>query len=482
MMPLAKDSDATHAIVVMTDQHARHASGAYGSSVVKTPHIDALAAAGTLFETAYCASPMCVPSRAAFMTGRFVHEIGAWDNAHAFSGEPQGWAHELRAAGVGTAVIGKMHFRSASDDTGFDEVILPMDVKDGVGDLYSLIRDDMEPRPALASLVRDAGVGDSPYLAYDQAVLARANAWLDRAPTSEPWMLLVSFASPHHPLLAPQKYWDLYPDVDMPVQPDGPDREHRYAAELRRVMGVDDAFTDREILDARRAYFALCSLADDLTGGFLEHAASRGFDSSNTTILYTSDHGTSTGERGMWWKHHLYEESVGVPLIVAGPGFAAGERKTVPVSQTSVYSTLLEIFGVPARSTGRAPALQDEGSGDPRGGFAEYHGLGATSAAFMLREGPLKLIYYTTEAPQLFDLARDPHELDDLADDPGHIRQLHTLLHDLRSIVNPEEVDRAARDAQERMIAEHGGREAILSEGFTIPFTPVPQGDTDVDR
>jgi choline-sulfatase len=147
-----------------------------------------------------------------------------------------------------------------------------------------------------------------------------------------------------------------------------------------------------------------------------------------------------------------------------------------------VYSTVLGTFGVRAPSSGHSPSLRGEGSADLRGGFAEYHGLGATSAAFMLRRDSLKLIYYPTDAPQLFDLADDPHELVDLAGDPRYRGQLDALIEDLRSIVDPEQVDRAARQAQERMIAEHGGREAILAQGFTIPFTPVPKGDSDVEH
>lgn len=474
-----KSSTAPHVIFIMTDQHARYASGAYGNDVVKTPALDALAETGTVFETAYCPSPMCVPSRASIMTGKPVHEIGAWDNAHPYSGEPEGWAHVLSDAGIRTAVIGKMHFRSAADDTGFRETILPLDVTDGVGDIYSLIRENMPSRASLADLVRQAGVGESPYLQYDRDVAKAACQWLDTASHDDSWALAVSFATPHHPLKAPQQYWDLYPDMDLPPEWTGPGNQHPYPAELRRVMGVDSPFTEDEVRRARRAYFALCTLADELVGQVIDHAAARGFDTSNTVIIYTSDHGTSLGERGLWWKHHLYEESVGVPLIVAGPGYGGGERVPQPVSLTSVYATILDALKVPEPESTppRTPSLSGPDRSTLAGGFAEYHGLGASSAAFMLRKDRFKLIYFATQPPQLFDLSTDPEELINLAEDPGHASVLTELLTDLRTLVDPEAADAAARTAQQLLIEKFGGREKILAQGFRIPYTPVPSQD-----
>ena len=474
-------SSAPHVIIVMTDQHARYAAGAYGSQVVRTPHLDALAASGTTYDAAYCASPMCVPSRAAIMTGRPVNETGSWDNAHPYEGTPEGWGHVLRSAGVRTAVVGKMHFRSANDDTGFEDVILPLDVTDGIGDVYSLVREDMPARPALADLVRQAGVGDSPYLQYDRNVADRACAWLDEAAADEPWALLVSFATPHHPLLVPQEYWDLYPEIEVDgalvegAEEHPASDEHSYPAELRRVMGVDMPFAAEEVAKARRAYYGLCTLGDELVGQVLDHATARGFDTESTTIVYTSDHGTSLGERGLWWKHHLYEESVGVPLLAAGPSFVPGARVGIPVSLTSLYPTVLAALGIADERTGsRSHALSSDQEPDLLGGFAEYHGLGASSAAFMMRRGRHKLVHYATADPQLFDLEADPGERVDLASDPTYAKVLADLTTDLRRVVDPEAVDAHARADQARLIERHGGRAEVLSGGFRVPFTPPP--------
>ncbi|WP_353827681.1 sulfatase-like hydrolase/transferase [Agromyces sp. SYSU T0242] len=478
---MSRSASAPRVIVIMTDQHARRASGAYGDPVVQTPNLDALAARGTTYEAASCSSPICVPSRASFMTGRPVHEIGAWDNAHPYRGEPRGWAHALRDAGVPTTVIGKMHFRSAEDDTGFSEVVEPLDVADGVGDIYSLVRDDMPARPALADLVREAGVGESPYLAFDRRVAAETRRFIAEAPADRPWALLVSFATPHHPLKVPQEYWDRYEDVEIELPAPVDAAQHPYVAEMRRVMGVDEAFSAEEVRRARRAYLALCTLADDLVGDVLSAIDERGFDDGGTTVLYTSDHGVSLGERGLWWKHHLHEESVGVPLIAAGPGYAAGARVAQPVSLTSIYPTVLDRFEVADERVDSGPLAgpvlpaSDREPTTLAGGFSEYHALGASSAAYQLRDERWKLLYYPTQPPQLFDLHDDPDELRDLAGDPAHAGRLADLIARLRSAIDPEAVDRRARADQARLIEQHGGRDRVLAGGFTVPFTPPPE-------
>ena len=127
----------THAplnfLVIMSDEHRRDAMGCMGHAQVKTPHLDALARRGVVFERAYTASPMCVPTRAAVATGLPVHQTGHWDSASPYAGTPDSWMHALRTAGHEVVSIGKLHFRSAEDDNGFTDEILPIHVVGGVG-------------------------------------------------------------------------------------------------------------------------------------------------------------------------------------------------------------------------------------------------------------------------------------------------------------------------------------------------------------
>src|SRR4051794_20682619 len=119
-------------LFIMSDEHSKRVCGAYGNPVIRTPNLDRLAAEGTLFANAYCNSPICVPSRASFATGRYVHEIGCWDNAHPYAGTPESWGHRLQRSGHRCDSIGKLHYRSVEDPAGFDNEILPLHVLDGI--------------------------------------------------------------------------------------------------------------------------------------------------------------------------------------------------------------------------------------------------------------------------------------------------------------------------------------------------------------
>ena len=120
--------------------------GCVGGEWIKTPNPDASAARGTRFDNACANSPICVPARACFAAGRYVHDNECWDNAIACSGRQPSWGHRLHAAGNPVVSIGKLHYRSEMDDTGFNERIVPMHIMTGVGDLHGSIRPDLPVR------------------------------------------------------------------------------------------------------------------------------------------------------------------------------------------------------------------------------------------------------------------------------------------------------------------------------------------------
>ena len=177
-------------LFILSDQHNATIAGCYGNSIVQTPHIDALAEQGTRFDCAYTPSPICVPARASLATGRYVHDIGYWDNATPYDGKVPGWGHRLKEQGYHVDSIGKLHFRSADDDNGFVKSHDALYVVDGVGDILSAIRDDApfrNSRPGIES----AGPGDSTYLRYDARIADQASRWLAEHKDDErPWVLI----------------------------------------------------------------------------------------------------------------------------------------------------------------------------------------------------------------------------------------------------------------------------------------------------
>ena len=198
----------------------------------------------------------------------------------------------------------------------------------------------------------------------------------------------------------------------------------------------------------------------------------------DTRVIYTSDHGDNLGARGLWGKSTMYEESAGVPLIMAGADVPSGVVCREPVSLVDCFPTILEAAGVPAHPDDRdlpGHSLFDlaRGIAPRRTVLCEYHAAGGATGAFMIRHGPFKFVHYVGTRPMLFDLDRDPQERNDLATDPGYAGLIRDCLAELRQIVDPEAVDRRARADQEARIAEFGGREAILARG-SFGYSPIP--------
>jgi choline-sulfatase len=171
----------------------------------------------------------------------------------------------------------------------------------------------------------------------------------------------------------------------------------------------------------------------------------------------------------------MYEESVAVPLLVAGPGIEPADIST-PVSLIDLSETILDHFNgeMPGRRPGRSLyEIAAEPADDERVVFSEYHAAGAVSGAFMIRKGRWKYIHYVDFPPELFDLDNDPEELCDLAPDPAFATIIAELHANLRAICNPEAVDRQAHFDQRALIKKHGGREAALKLGAP-GATPAP--------
>ncbi|MHB8619435.1 MAG: sulfatase-like hydrolase/transferase, partial [Chloroflexota bacterium] len=282
----------------MSDQHSRDASGCYGHPIVKTPNLDALAARGVRFTTAYCNSPICVPSRSSVATGRYCHQIRSWDNAFPYTGAYPSWGHRSVALGHHVTTIGKLHYRNVDDDTGFPDQRLPMHVHDGVGDLLPLFRDEMVRRVEIATEIFSPAAGESSYSKYDQAIADEAVRFLrTEAPKfKNPWVLFCSFATPHHPLVAPQEFMAMYrpEDIPFPRQYWLADRPmHPSLEEFRHVIGIEGEADEGTIRRSIAGYYALCSYMDYQVGRVL-NALLESRLSDSTRVIYTSDHGHST--------------------------------------------------------------------------------------------------------------------------------------------------------------------------------------------
>lgn len=481
-----------HVIVIMSDEHDPRVMGCAGHAIAQTPHIDALAARGMRFANAYTPSPICVPARAAFATGLRVHQTGHWDNAMPYTGTPRGWGHVLQREHVRVESIGKLHYRADEDPAGFDREHIPMHVVGGHGMVWASIRDPYVRSPSGQRMLGPrVGAGESAYTQYDREVAARAVAWIGDAGRrpDERFALYIGFVAPHFPLIAPQAFFDLYPPQGLPapkLHPQQGYRRHPWVQAYADFMHNEESFTSaEERQQAFAAYFGLCSFLDHHVGLIVQAIEEAGL-ADDTTLIYTSDHGENLGTRGLWGKSTLYQESVGVPMIVAGPDVPQGVCAT-PVDLLDLYPTLLEGVGLEAgpEMAGRpGRSLFEIASAAPqpeRVVFSEYHAAGSNSAGFMLRKGRWKLHYYVGHRPELFDLESDPEELRDLAAREDCAAVLAAMEAELRRICDPEAVDARAKADQRALIERHGGA-AIAATLGAGGATPVPRVvDVDAD-
>lgn len=471
-------------LVILSDEHQARAMGCAGHPFVQTPNLDRLAARGTRFTDAYTPCPICVPARASFATGRYAHQNRLWDNAMPYTGTPKGWGHALQDRNVPVESIGKLHYRDAGDDAGFDVEHIPMQVAGGVGMVWASIRREHE-RKALSTgrmLADYIGPGTSKYTDYDAAVTKRTCDWLSQraeADDDQPWCLYVGLVAPHFPLVVPQEYFDLYPGDSLPevkLHPSTGYQQHPWIVKQNAMMDSESKFKNpQERLDAMSAYYGLCTWLDHNVGQIMGALEAAGL-AENTTVIYSSDHGDNVGARGLWGKSNFYQESVQIPMIMAGPDVPVGTCDT-PVSLLDVSKTIANHFGTDIAAAHGCRSLAEIATSPPdleRPVFSEYHAAGAVTGGFMLRKGRWKLNYYVGMPPELFDLVDDPEELQDRAADPAYAGPLAEMEAALREICDPEEMDALAFADQDAMVEGYGGREAAMKLGAPAA-TPPPE-------
>jgi choline-sulfatase len=468
-------------LIVMSDEHQARAMGCAGHPFVQTPHLDALATRGLRFSNAYTPSPICVPARAAFAAGQPVHKTRLWDNAMPYTGTPRGWGHALQEADVPVESIGKLHYRHEEDPAGFDAEHIAMQVAGGVGMVWASIRGENERLAMPGRMLGDyIGPGTSKYTEYDAAVVDRTARWFRNRRASgdrRPWCLYVGLVAPHFPLIVPREYLDLYPPDSLPpvkLHPDDGHQRHPWVERQNAVADSEAQFHDpQERLTAMAAYFGLCTWLDHNVGRILDALTEAGYG-DDTTVIYTSDHGDNVGARGLWGKSNLYEESVAVPLVMAGPGLTPGVCET-PVSLLDVSASIPAHFGLAFPCAGRPlPGIAADPPEPDRPILSEYHAVGAVSGAFMLRKGRWKLNQYVGFPSELYDLDNDPEELTDLGQSPAHAQTLARMEAALADILDPAAVNAQAFADQAALIERHGGREKALTLGAPAA-TPPPK-------
>ncbi len=457
-------------LVICSDEHHPHVCSYLGHSCVKTPNLDRLAKRGTVFTRAYCTCPVCTPSRMSFITGKYVNQIDNWFIGVPLDRGEMTWPRRLDGAGIPSTMLGKMDFCGEYQDGGFTNYRIIE--KRGAYEVYprtspllsrlnGYVRKDKREHIIHSGIrkeiVTDGKNGHDDELGFydhDRIVTEWACEYLREKgkDKDEPWALYVGLLYPHWPFTVPERYLKMYDKekLEMPVDfqiPLNP-RLHLEIQNFQRAQNLVDLSED-DIKRTLAAYYGMVTCMDEMIGKILDTLEAEGM-LEDTYIIYTSDHGESLGEHGIFYKQCSYEGSVGVPLIFSGPDIPKGNKVDMPVSLIDLYPTILDCAGLETEadrdgiSWKKVVTQKDVGREVV---FSEYHGNFFRKDWYMLTNERYKYTYYVDDVPTLFDMQKDPFELDDLAGKAKYQEVITWFEKKLREFVDPEEVSlRAKRD------------------------------------
>jgi arylsulfatase A-like enzyme len=462
-------------IVIRTDSQRPDTIGAFGATVVTTPNVDWLAAEGTLFEQAYCAQPVCAPSRASVLTGLYPHAHGVAVNNIALSRDVPTIAELLRPAGYVCGHIGLWHQGDElTPQRGFEDFWVSTEeqytldhARQGYSSYHHFLLSrgyvPTDPhhdgmifgRTAAAHLPEE--VGKPSFIAAEAIRFLQGQGGRGDAP----FLLFVNFLEPHPPYTGPLD--GLYKPEDVSLPPSWYQEMERTVPARYRVrqqeytgrnpyVSTNDERGWRELV-AR--YWGNCTLVDRYAGRILD-ALRELHLWDDTVVVYTSDHGDMMGDHRLLAKGVPYEGAVHVPLIVHVPDTEA-RRISTPVSQVDLVPTLFEALAQPVpahlQGTSLLPLLEGSASTEDAEVVIEWNGyerhaervppamrpktenpqyrLGAVDVR-TIRVGRWKLSVHGTDEYELYDLESDPHELHNAATDPASaciVETLHKRLH-----------------------------------------------------
>lgn len=449
--------------------------GCYGSREALTPHLDALARRGVLFERAYCQQAVCNPSRASVLAGRRPDTLRVWDlRTHFRQADPALVTlpqyfkqHGYTAVGIGKLFHNESGGKPAfpfADPVSWSEP--PQFANGAHWEDWVWPEGSRGPR-AKGDAVQCLDVPDEAYL--DGRIATAAIVRLRRlASAPEPFFLGVGFWKPHLPFNAPKRYWDLYDRAKLagPV----PDRRPAGApeiaghawTELRGYGGIPKAgpLGAEKIAELRHGYLACISFLDAQVGRVLAELERLGL-AANTVVVFWSDHGFHLGEHDLWAKTTNYELDTRVPLLLAAPGVRGGTRAAGLVELIDLYPTLVELAGLP-----RAPGVEGESLGpllrDP----------GRPGRAVAVSQHPRPSYGKATHMGYTLRTARHRYvEWRELATGAVTAREFYDHSADPGETVNRVGEPRFAAD-----VAELSGRAAALAaaRGRWLPAAPAP--------
>lgn len=428
-------------VMIVSDDQGAWAWGRPSGGVVETPHLDALADRGTVLDRFFCVSPVCSPARASLFTGRPPSWHGVHDWLKTINAGPES-VDFLAGQDLVTEALGDAGYRvglSGKWHLGASDVMRP-----GFSHWFALDGGGTPYDGGLFHRARPDGSVESGRIEgyVTDTIADDAIGFItDSAGRDEPFCSLVTFTAPHspwtgqhpEPYVAPHRGRDVTGPDGVPVSQEPP---HPWLATRGGHPNASEADPD----EAKAGYFGAIAAMDAAVGRILDTLQRQGV-LDDTIVVFTSDNGFNVGHHGLWgkgngsWPLNMYDSSVLVPFLAAGPGIARGQSRTDLVSAYDVAETLCELTGTDASRFADGPGQSFagllSGSEGARGDVVVHDEYGGTR---MVRTERWKYVHRTPDGPhELYDLVADPAERRNLVDEAEHATtrdQLATQLTD----------------------------------------------------
>lgn len=411
-------------VLIISDDLKASVLGCYGDLVCQTPNIDSLARSGTVFRRAYCQGTWCAPSRQSFMHSRYQ------------SGGKKNLGENFQDQGYYSARVGKIyHMRVPGDIIAGTN---GLDVKSTWTDRYNsagqeahtpgdysclnlnVFTDELAnrqstkmPHRPFVTVMLDGDGADQP----DAKSAAKAIEIIkDKSASNTPFFLAVGLVRPHYPMVAPKKYFDLYPwqNIEPPLQSpndltDIPQIGRAKSTSLK--SGIAEFPDNQKRMWA--GYYASVSFMDDQVGKIISEINRLGIRES-TAIVFTSDHGYHLGEHNFWLKSNLHEEVTRVPLIIDAPGYKPAVTSS-PVELVDLYPTLSSLVSIKSPSYVQGldltPILKDPN-------YRVRETAITINNGFALRGDQWSYIRYTDGSEEFYDMNSDPNQFQNIVNTP----------------------------------------------------------------
>ncbi|MBC8350739.1 MAG: sulfatase-like hydrolase/transferase [Planctomycetes bacterium] len=445
-VPHAAASDRPNVLFLLTDDQRPDTIRELGNSHIETPHLDALARRGVAFTRAVCANPICTPSRAEILSGCSGFRNGVIDFGKQIAPELKLWPQAMTEAGYHSWYVGKWHNDGKPIQRGYERTL---GLFTGGGGKFWKDQVDWKGTPVTGyrgwifqdderNLFPERGVGLTPDIS---SKFADAAIEFIRRKPADPFFLQVAFTAPHDPLFFPPTFEKKY-DPDKVPLPANFLAEHPF--DHGNFDGRDEKLlewprTPQMIRKLLAVYYAVISDVDKQVGRIIETLRTTGqFD--NTIVIFSSDHGLGVGSHGLRGKQSMYEHTINVPLIIAGPNIPPGQTRDAQVYLRELYPTTCDLIGIdiPASVEGTSFADVVVGKSERTHDHVFCY---FRDKQRMVRDSRWKLTHYPAiDRWQLFDLVNDPNELSDVSNDSTKSEVLQRLRKKLRA----EQV--AARD------------------------------------